>query len=182
MRPARNRSDRPVNFPVLPVFRSCYWPVQRSRLFLRCLNGFSCIRRTSAPVNRLYFLRGIFRRARGSRRPSPVFRRHNRTSSRVRIFHCFHCSSHCFFIVSHCSRAGGFLPVPSRRCIVFRIKFPLQIACIYFPRGFPANALDARPARCLNRGRVRRKNTVPARTSERILIRIGFVRRGSEIG
>jgi hypothetical protein len=72
-------------------------------------------------------------------------------------------------------------PVKALHCISHLIS-DCRSPVFVFPRGFPANVLDARPARCLNRGGVRRKNTVLARTSERILIRIGFVRRGSEIG
>ena len=58
MRPPETGAS--VLFPVLffPCFRSCYSPVQRSRLFLRDFNSFSCIRRTSAPCKSPVFYRG----------------------------------------------------------------------------------------------------------------------------
>jgi hypothetical protein len=60
--PARNRRNRPVSFPVLPVFRPCYSPVPRARLFLRHFNGFSCIRRVSTPCKSpVFFSTGFFK-------------------------------------------------------------------------------------------------------------------------
>jgi len=99
------------------------------------------------PVNRLYFFQRDFSRPRGRSR------RRRRTSGGTtgrRYASGFFIASIVVRIVSHCSCAGGFFPVPSRRCIVFRSNFPLQIACICFcPRAFRPTRWTRRPARCL---------------------------------
>jgi hypothetical protein len=88
-----------------------------------------------------------------------------------------------FSIVSHCSCAGGFLLVLSRRCIVFRISFPIADRLyLFFPRGFPAKALDARPARCLDRGCVAAEKHSAGNDIGKDVNGIGFVRRESENG
>jgi hypothetical protein len=56
-------SERPVDLPVLPVFRPCYSPVPASHLFLRYFNSFSCIRRVSAPCKSPVFCFENFSRA-----------------------------------------------------------------------------------------------------------------------
>jgi hypothetical protein len=49
-----------VSLPVFPVFRACYSPVRRPRLFLRDFNDLSCIWRTSAPCKSPVFFCAAF--------------------------------------------------------------------------------------------------------------------------
>jgi hypothetical protein len=110
-----NRSDRPVNCPDLPVFRSCYSPVQRSRLFLRYFNGLSRILRTSAPCKSPVFFIRAFSPADGL------------TTGAIPI-----ALFHYFSIASHCSCADAFSLGVTRPCIatatIFHCRSPVFFA------------------------------------------------------
>src|SRR3984957_4019028 len=57
--PAENRSDRPVNFPVLPVFRSCYGRFSARVFSFAVSMAFPVFGAHRRPVNRLYFFEGV---------------------------------------------------------------------------------------------------------------------------
>jgi len=124
------------------------------------------------PVNRLYFFEGVLSTSARLAAPVaglPAAQPDVVTRPDFSLLPLF-CALF-FSIVSHCSCAGGFLLVLSRRCIVFRISFPIADRLyLFFPGAF-------RPTRSTRGRRVasigaasRWKNTVPAMTSARTLM------------
>jgi hypothetical protein len=128
----------PLFFPVSVPVPLLLFAVQRSRVFHPYFNGLSCNLCTPAPCKSPVFYRKGHEREAGpgavpAAQPDIVTRP---DFSLLPLFFALFFSLFpiVLAIVSHCSCAGGFFPVPSRRCIVFRISFPIADRLyLFFP-------------------------------------------------